>query len=523
MKFVTESIEEYFFRSCSLFIKDLNLSTLPTQHSSDWLPYLSSSIDIFFQSIDTSTSSSASLSQYQYLLSSLLDATKHIPGISSMLSSKILHLFHEFPEEDPLSQSHKSDFHLLQKLQLCDYYFPLILRLLKHEIHQHVFHLIHTDYTLPNFLSQIHQWISSHLLPFCQQIFSLPSQSSRSPHPLTHLSEDLIQYSYHALLQIRSKELFDIIINYPDSTPAIAELKECCLRVPSSLVLLGKDLKQVLSKRLLHIGASTSQIIDFYISLIRSLRLLDPSNLLLNHVAISIRKYLINRTDTIRCVISLLTEKKDDFQNEFHDGGLLEYGLDSDDETAQVITAQTCDDWSPPLRIHDFTQFGQSSSQSDKDILSILVSIYGTTDLFVSEYRSILADRLLGNLDYDIDNEVATLELLKLRFGEESLHSCEVMLHDLETSKRINHAIQKEISSNGIDCTIISDSYWPSLQSDPFTHHPAPAQLLQSFIDSFAIVKKPKLFSLLPQLGLLPYPPPPLLTLLPPLCRASDG
>ena len=28
------------------------------------------------------------------------------------------------------------------------------------------------------------------------------------------------------------------------------------------------------------------------------------------------------------------------------------------------------------------------------------------------------------------------------RFGEEPLHSCEVMLHDLETSKRINQSIR---------------------------------------------------------------------------------
>jgi hypothetical protein len=521
MKIASESEEESFFLSCSLFIKDLNLSSLSTQHPHDWLASLSSSIDCFLQSF-----SSSSPSRDQYLLTSLLDATKHIPHISSMLSSKILEIFRQFPNEQEveIEDSLLSDFRLLQKLQLCDYYFPIILRILKHELHKHVFHLIHTEYSLSNFLPQIHQWISSHLLLFCKHIFSpLPDPLSssalslRTPHPLRDLSKDLIQYSYQALLTIRSKELFDIIINYPDSTPALLELKQCCLLVPSSLVLLGKDFKHILSKRLLHIGASTSQIIDFYISLIRSLRILDPSNLLLNHVAISLRRYLINRTDTIRCIISLLTgDKKEDFQNEFHDGGLLEYGLDSDDETAHVITAQTSDDWSPPLRIKDFTRFGQSGGSGDKDILAILVSIYGSTDLFVSEYRSILADRLLGNLEYDIDNEVATLELLKLRFGEESLHSCEVMLHDLETSKRINHAIQQKLSSSAstspqdmnsdkgptlIDCAIVSDSYWPSLQADPFTHHPTPAALLQEFIDSFAVVKKPKLFTLLPQLG----------------------
>jgi anaphase-promoting complex subunit 2 len=37
-----------------------------------------------------------------------------------------------------------------------------------------------------------------------------------------------------------------------------------------------------------------------------------------------------------------------------------------------------------------------------------------------------LADRLLAKLDYDINHEIRTLELLKLRFGESNLQNCEV-------------------------------------------------------------------------------------------------
>lgn len=58
----------------------------------------------------------------------------------------------------------------------------------------------------------------------------------------------------------------------------------------------------------------------------------------------------------------------------------------------------------------------------------MLVSIYGSKELFVSEYRLMLADKLLNNLDYHTDKEVQNLELLKLRFGEASLHHCEIMI-----------------------------------------------------------------------------------------------
>lgn len=39
-----------------------------------------------------------------------------------------------------------------------------------------------------------------------------------------------------------------------------------------------------------------------------------------------------------------------------------------------------------------------------------------------------LADRLMAKTDYNTDRELHTLELLKLRFGETSLHDCEIML-----------------------------------------------------------------------------------------------
>ena len=36
----------------------------------------------------------------------------------------------------------------------------------------------------------------------------------------------------------------------------------------------------------------------------------------------------------------------------------------------------------------------------------MLVNVYGSTDLFVSEYRTLLADRLLSSFNYDTEKEV---------------------------------------------------------------------------------------------------------------------
>ena len=48
-----------------------------------------------------------------------------------------------------------------------------------------------------------------------------------------------------------------------------------------------------------------------------------------------------------------------------------------------------------------------NSSQISNDILSMLVQIYGSKELFVTEYRFILAEKLLKKVDYDTDKEVS--------------------------------------------------------------------------------------------------------------------
>jgi anaphase-promoting complex subunit 2 len=146
----------------------------------------------------------------------------------------------------------------------------------------------------------------------------------------------------------------------------------------------------------------------------------------------------------------------------------------------------------------------------------MLVSIYGSTDLFVNEYRSMLAEKLSTNASYHADSEHEIFELLKIRFGEESLQSCEVMLRDLEDSKRVNNSIAsyKTKSTAGatpllvpsssvipVDCLIISEHYWPALLTDPFVHHPEAQAALTAYEQAYAVLKTPRRLKNVPQLG----------------------
>ena len=78
--------------------------------------------------------------------------------------------------------------------------------------------------------------------------------------------------------------------------------------------------------------------------------------------------------------------------------------------------------------------------------------------------------RLIAKAElHETTHEVKNLELLKLRFGETSLHHCEIMLRDVEDSKRLN----KRVPDDFLQATVVSQVFWPSLPDDELTVHPS--------------------------------------------------
>lgn len=74
--------------------------------------------------------------------------------------------------------------------------------------------------------------------------------------------------------------------------------------------MLTKKLQKAMETRLLHPGVSTTDILTAYVATIRSLRVLDPSGLLLETVTQSIHQYLRSREDTVRYVHKLSNKIK---------------------------------------------------------------------------------------------------------------------------------------------------------------------------------------------------------------------
>lgn len=119
-----------------------------------------------------------------------------------------------------------------------------------------------------------------------------------------------------------------------------------------------------------------------------------------------------DRPDTIRCIVASLVGD-----------GEAEDSLVDENEPIQPLQQPEMEnysdpDWSPEP-IDAGPDFRASKSS---DIISTIVSIYDTKDLFVKELQVLLAQRLLAAKDGNIDREVSN-RLSAIVYAHASTHS----------------------------------------------------------------------------------------------------
>lgn len=324
-------------------------------------------------------------------------------------------------------------------------------------------------------------------------------------------------FAYETLQDLRIAKLFEIIVDYPDSAPAIEDLKQC-LEYTGQHSKLVDSFISALRYRLLTAGASTNDILHQYVSTIKALRTIDPAGVFLEAVGEPIREYLRGRKDTIKCIVTMLTDGTGGNNNGPGNSGdsLLEEinrdeenqentGIDDDINTDDKQAWIDVQRWEPDPVEAD-PQKG-SRYRRKVDVLGMIVGIIGSKDQLVNEYRVMLAEKLLNKTDYDIDTEIRTLELLKIHFGENSMQKCEIMLNDLIGSKRINTNVKttiNQLSQTGgeshehetsfdiLNATIISSNFWPPIQ-DEDVNIPEPLdKLLNDYAKRFHEIKTPR-------------------------------
>uniref|UniRef100_A0AAQ5YV39 Anaphase-promoting complex subunit 2 n=1 Tax=Amphiprion ocellaris TaxID=80972 RepID=A0AAQ5YV39_AMPOC len=312
------------------------------------------------------------------------------------------------------------------------------------------------------------------------------------------------QFFCRIYVNMRIEELFSIIRDFPESKAAIEDLKFCLERTNQRQQLLT-SLKSAFESRLLHPGVHTSDILTVYISAIKALRELDPSMVILQVACQPIRKYLRTREDTVRQIVAGLTgdvEGCTDLASELSRGDPVTLEMQDSDEEGNDP-----EDWTPDPT--DAVPDKMGSKRRSSDIISLLVSIYGSKDIFIDEYRAVLADRLLHQLNYNTAREIRNVELLKLRFGESHMHYCEVMLKDMADSRRINSNIREEESRLSeedqpplsLSSIILSSEFWPPLKEEKLELPPVVCQAMEAYTHRYEKLKAMRTLSWKPHLG----------------------
>ncbi|KAF3699732.1 Anaphase-promoting complex subunit 2 [Channa argus] len=395
--------------------------------------------------------------------------------------------------------------HILSKLQLLEWVSSeavtsILHKLIEQRMEQHC----RGEYER-SFLLEFQEWLEL-VLGWLSKVFAseVHTDSLSGSSVLKQWRCHMHQFFCRIYVNMRIEELFSIIRDFPESKAAIEDLKFCLERTNQRQQLLT-SLKSAFESRLLHPGVHTSDILTVYISAIKALRELDPSMVILQVACQPIRKYLRTREDTVRQIVAGLTgdaEGCSDLASELSRGDPVTLEMQDSDEEGNDP-----EDWTPDPT--DAVPDKMGSKHRSSDIISLLVSIYGSKNIFIDEYRAVLADRLLHQLNYNTAREIRNVELLKLRFGESHMHYCEVMLKDMADSRRINSNIREEESRLSeedqpplsLSAIILSSEFWPQLKEEKLELPPVVCQAMEAYTHRYEKLKAMRTLSWKPHLG----------------------
>jgi anaphase-promoting complex subunit 2 len=312
------------------------------------------------------------------------------------------------------------------------------------------------------------------------------------------------------LATLRMHELFDIVLHWPDSKGGLDDLASS-VTTPQRRLQLTDAFSATLQARLLHPGRSTLDILQTYISMIRTFHALDHSKVLLDRVVPALKICLWNRDDAIRIVVTGLLANPNTASPDENKGKLVELATILN-ETSQQHQSRADDedlDWNDMTWVPDPVDAGVNYKRpKNEDIIGTLISALGLQDVFIKEFQVIVAERLLSK-QTSFQQEIKVLGLLKKRFGEAALQNCDVMIRDIVDSKRVDSVLRRNLRNDGAleasslsyHSKILSRLFWPSLPKDPFTVPLPVVEIQKKYEAGFEQLKSSRKLNWLDHLG----------------------
>ncbi|TLD22856.1 hypothetical protein PspLS_07400 [Pyricularia sp. CBS 133598] len=316
------------------------------------------------------------------------------------------------------------------------------------------------------------------------------------------------EIAFGRLAALRISELFDIVLHWPKSRSGLDDLRSS-VATPQRRLQLSESFSAALHARLLHSSRSTLEILRVYIAMIRTFHILDHSKVLLGRVVPSLQLYLCQREDAIRLVVTGLLANPDEI-NEKEEFGIGAGSGPYSKDTSIIVGAKATSlvelatllndpaqqrrkrfedddiDWNDMDWVPDPVDAGVNYKRpKSEDVIGTLISALGAEDVFINEFQNIIAERLLSSQE-KFDQEIKVLQLLKKRFGESALQSCDVMIRDIKDSGRLdpyvrrtqfvaqfrtpraNDATAQEPAELRYTARILSRLFWPTMNKEHF-------------------------------------------------------
>ncbi|KAK3718664.1 hypothetical protein LTR37_004881 [Vermiconidia calcicola] len=299
-------------------------------------------------------------------------------------------------------------------------------------------------------MQKLRSWISEHLLPVVDSaLTALTGHTGNTGPRLTQ--EDRQQFLSIATInlgRLRVLALFDYVKSWPASTGAILDIWEYLnAGGPGAKAHVCHSFSQQIQQRLLHAGATTSEILSIYVNVIHAFKSLDSRGVLFDKVALPIRNYLRARDDTVSVIAASFLADMDEAGNVVAadmDKICPDITLEVSNTTLQESRDNRLLDWNDMDWMPDPIDAGPDyKSSKSEDVVAHILGLF-EQDEFIKEVTTVLAQHLLHATDSEYIKETRLVELFKSRLDVVKLQAAEVMLKDMRDSvalgKRINPA-----------------------------------------------------------------------------------
>ncbi|CBH14608.1 hypothetical protein, conserved [Trypanosoma brucei gambiense DAL972] len=332
------------------------------------------------------------------------------------------------------------------------------------------------DFTVARIQSYM-QWKDDVVDVFVRMALSPDPDDSEQRSEVNRWCKDLEQLLLVSYGQKRIASFWDVVVEYPDSTPTLQDLRFCLQRCTDDTLRNGliKTVKWMLVSRLHRAGTRTEDILAILIGTIHSLCVLVPKNdqsSMIFTIVGDTLEHLKKRKDCVSAVVQAMTQPSGDstLNIDLRNYASTGSALDNGDSFEGVWDATLPGTEQSSLSLHE-----------KPDVLRVLLATISVNSL-VEEYRQVLASQLLGKPmhNFDTSAEEEVLERLKCAFGEDVLAPCVVMIRDIQASRRYTQQLGEMHEGRAtsdktssvesrrdwpLSLDVLSTTSWPKLSS----------------------------------------------------------